>query len=416
MTSDIQITRSGQEPGAASFKIEVPPERVEAAEHKAAKAFAKRARLPGFRKGKAPLAVIKKRYHEAIREQVLHEVIGESWKATIAQEDLKPIADPRVHDVKFERGAPLTFQFHVELKPELTLERLGGFTVVRAVPSVTDEMVEAQLDDLRRQRSTWVPIEDRSPKPGELVRGSVATIESGTPGESKDFQITLGEGQAIPDIEEKLMTLAPGDTVDTTVRFPDDFPEETKRGRSRDVRIVLHEAKFQDLPALDDGFAREVGDFETLIDLRKTVREDLELEARREADGGVRRQLLEQIVAANNVPAPRPLVERFLQAYDKAYDVPADRGEAFRTEFRPIAEAQVRRDLIMEQIATQEDLHATEEELDEHIAEIAKRRSEQPGEIYTRLQKANRLREIEHGITENKVFDFLLQQSTVTES
>jgi trigger factor len=416
MADDIQVTKSREEPGSTSFRVEVAAERVARAERRAAQEIAKRSRLPGFRKGHAPLPVVRRRYHDAIREQVLREVIGESWKATLAQEKLDPIADPHVHDLKFEEGAPVTFELHVEVKPELTLERLGGFTITRTVRPVTDEMVEEQIDDLRRQRAAWVPVEGRAPQSGDLVSVSLATLEDGQAQEPKQYQVVLGQGQAIPDVEEQIMTLGVGETREADVRFPTDFPDESKRGQTRRVRLTLHELKRMDLPTLDDAFAREVGDFDSLAGLRQAVREDLGAEARREADAGVRRAAIEQIVAANDVPAPRSLVQRLIRAYAEAYSVPEERLEAFATEFLPLAESQVRRDLILDHVARAQGLQATEAELDQRIADLAARRKVEPKEVYTQLQKANRLKELEQSIIEEKVFDFLLSQSTVTES
>lgn len=416
MTTDILITKAGEEPGAASFKIEVPADRVQQAEHSAAQAFAKRARLPGFRKGKAPLAVVRKRFHDAIREQVLREVVGESWKATLDQESLEPIADPRVHDLKFEAGSPVTFEFHVELKPDVAVERVGGFTVTREPRAVTDEMVDHQLEELRRQQAPWVPVEGRPADTGEMVSVTLATLSDDDPGEAKPYQIVLGEGQAIPDVERLIATLEPGGTAEGDVTFPADFPDESKRGQTRRVRLALQEIKRRDLPALDDAFAGEVGDFDDLDALRTAVRQDLELESRREADADVRKQLIEQLAAANHIPAPRPLVDRLLHAYREAYRIPDEALEQFFTEFRPIAESQVKRDLLLDQIIGQENLRATEEELDARVAEIAARRNAEPGQVYAQLQKADRLKELEQTLTEDKVFEFLLSQSTVTES
>jgi trigger factor len=412
----IEITKSKEEPGSASFKVAVAPDRVQQAEDRAAQAFARRARLPGFRQGKAPLAVVRKRFGDAIREQVLREVLNESWKVTLEREKLDPIADPHVHDLKFESGAPLTFELHVEVKPDLTIDRLGGFSLTRTVAPVTDEMVAEQLEDLRRQRASWVPVEGDRAKPGDLAAVTLATIEDGVAGEPKPYRVVLGQGQAIPDVEEQIMSLGLGETRDTDVRFPDDFPDESKRGQTRTVRIALQEVKRQELPALDDAFAREVGDFDSLDGLRRAVRSDLELDARRGADAAVRRQLIEQIVAANNVPAPRPLVGRVLRAYAQAYSVPDERFETFAQEFFPLAEAQVRRDLVLDHVARAHHLQATEEDLDARIADIARRRDVAPGQVYTELQKAQRLKELEQTITEEKVFNHLLAQSTVTES
>ena len=413
--SDIVITKSRDEPGAASLRVEVPVERVRAAEDKATAYYAKRARLPGFRKGKAPTAVVRKRFHDAIREEVLRELIGESWKAAVAQERLKPIADPRVRDLKFEENTPVTFELVVEVKPDIKIGRLGGFKLTRKVPRVTDEMVEAQIEELRRQKAPWAP-HAGTPASGDLVQITVATLEGGQSTDEKRYELVLGQRQAIPDVETALMGMTPGQTADVEVKLPDDFPDPAKRGQPRTVRLTLHEAKRQELPPLDDAFAREIGDFETVADLRKAVRADLERDAVREADAEVRRQLLEQIVAANNLEAPRALVERLLASYAQVYEIPDGQLERFAGEFRPIAEAQVRRDLVLDFVMETHKLQATEDELDARIAQLAERRKIEPGQLYASLQKAGRLRELERGITEEKVMNHLLQQSTVTEA
>jgi len=412
----IQITKAREAPGEASFKVEVAPDRVNLAETKAAQDIAKRVRLPGFRKGKAPVAVVRKKYADAIREQVLREVITESWKATLDREQLEPIADPHVHALKFEAGTPLTFELHVELKPVITLDRLSGFALTRAVKPVTNEMVAAQLDELRQQRGAWIPVADERPRPGDLVTVNLTTVTDGAEAEPKEYRIVIGEGQAIPDVEEQIMQRLPGETAEADVRFPDDFQDETKRGTTRRVRLTLQEVKRQQLPDLDDAFAREVGDFDSLEALRKGVRDDLEADARRQADADVRRQAMEQIVAANAVPAPRALTDRLISAYAKAYSVPDESLEGFAGEFRTLAEAQVRRDLVLDHVARGNNLRATEEEIDRRVAEIATRRNAQPGDVYSQLQKAGQLKELEQRITEDKVWAFLLSHCTVTES
>ncbi len=415
-TTAIQITTLSEEPGAKNLKVEVPLDRVKAAQHKAASRYAKRAKLPGFRPGKAPLSVVRKKYRDAIRETVIRELIGEGWKAATDQADLKPIAEPRVRDLKYEEGAPVTFELVVEVKPDISLARIGGFELTRKVTPVTDEIVQAQIDEIRRQKAPWVPIEGEHPNPGELVSIGIATLNEspeGQEGESKKYQIQLGRGQAIPDLEEKIMGLAPGESVEAPVRFPDDFPDETKRGQTRDVRITLHEIKRQELPELSDDLARELGDFDTAAALEAAVRRDLETDASHEADASMRQQLIDRLVAANNLEAPRPMVQRVLSAFAHAYEVPDDQLEKFAAEFGPIAERQVRRDLIVDHVAEREHLSASEEDVDHRIEEIAKHRNTEPGKIYASLQKANRLRELERNITEEKVFSYLLEQSKV---
>jgi trigger factor len=413
--TDIRITKTASEPGATSLAVSVPAESVAAAEERATRTYQQRARLPGFRKGKAPAAIIRKQFADDIRQQALQELVQESWRAALEQEQLKPIADPHIHNLKWEAGAPVTFEFHVEVKPDLKLEKIGGFKLKRTLPAVTAAQVDAQLNELRAQRAPWTPVEAEKPKPKDLVHVTIATRE-GEGGEPKDpqpYQLVLGEGRAIPDVEQRIMSLLPGETVDATVRFPDDFAEEAKRGQTRDIRITLHEVKRQQLAELDDAFAREVGDFESLEALRQAVGEDLRKEAEREADARVRGELIEQLVAANQVTAPRPLVERALYVYAQAYSVPEERWPQFAEEFRPVAEAQVRRDLVLDHVVEAHGLKATEAELDQRIQELAAKRNMPAAQLYASLEKAKRLRDVERSITEEKAFAFLLSQSTV---
>lgn len=430
VATEIQITKTGEEPGAKNLRVEVSVERVHQAEDKAARQYAKRAKLPGFRPGKAPLTVVKRQFKDAIRESVIRELIGESWKAAVDQEQLKPIADPRIRDLKFETDAPVTFELVVEVKPELQLERLGGFTLTRKTPRVTDAMVAQQIDELRKQKAPWTPVEGERPRQDDLVSVTIATAEADQPGEPgaagagdaakwgepRQYQIQLGAGQALPDLEDKVMELKPGETGERVVRFPDDFPDESKRGQSRAVRITVHEVKRQRSPDLSDEFARELGDFNTVADLERAIREDLEAEARREADAEVRRQLIEEIITANGVEAPRPMVHRVLSAFAQTYEVPDEQLERFAQEFTPIAERQVKRDLVIDHVSEKHEIRATEEDVDGRIAEIAKRRNVEPGQVYTSLQKAGRLKELERNLTEEKVFDHLLEQSTIKDA
>src|SRR6266702_7483987 len=409
----ISVRKTAEEPGATSLAVTVPVEQVQEAEARATSAYQRRARLPGFRKGKAPAALVKRQFAEDIRQQTLEELIRESWKAALAQEALKPIADPHIHNLKWDAGTPVTFEFHVEVKPELTLERIGKFHLKRTVPKVTEDRVLAQLNELREQKAPWTPVAADKPKPKDLVQVTIATREGDAVKDPQPYQLVLGEGRAIPEVEERIMGMLPGETVDATVRFPSDFPEEAKRGQPRDIRITLHEVKRQQLPELDDAFAREVGDFESLEALRRAVRDDLERDAQREADARVRAELIEQIVAANRIAAPRPLVERALYVYAQAYGIPEGRVQQFAAEFRPVAEAQVRRDLILDYVTEREQLQASEAELERRLQELAQRRNMAATELRASLEKAKRLRDVERSITEEKVFAYLLSQSTV---
>jgi trigger factor len=413
--SEITVEKTAEDSASKSLKVTVPVDRVREAEAKALKYYVQRARLPGFRPGKAPAAVVRKRFGDAIRQSVLEEVIRESWETAKTSESLKPITDPSIRNLKFEDGSPIEFDLLVEVRPELTLERTGGFRVERRVAPVADAAVEEQLARVQEQKATWIPVEGSKPAPGQMVRVEVAPLDEAGAGAAQPYDLVLGQNQAIPDLEERIMTLLPGEQADAEVKFPEDHPDESRRGQSRRVRVTLHDVKRQDLPPLDDAFAREVGDFESLDALRAAIRQDLEREAAREADAQVRQALVQQVVEANNVQAPESLVHRLMHTYAEMYRVPQEQLEQFEQQFHQVAEAQVRRDLVLDAVVEANTLRATEAELDARVAELAASRGVPAGQLYGNLQKANRLPELERGITEEKAFAWLLQQSTIEE-
>jgi trigger factor len=395
------------------LEVSVSVEAVQEAEELTARRYASSVRLPGFRPGKAPTALVRKRFKDAIRQQTLESLLQEAYQEVVNREHLKVASTPHLHDVRFDEGKPLVFELHVEVRPEITLGRTQGFRVSRAATAVTDDSVREQIDQLRDQRASWAPVTEK-PAPGDMVTVLLATADdNGELPEGKEYRIVLGSGQAIPGIEELIMRLDAGKTVEEAVRWPDDFPDEAQRGKSKPVRVTLQDVKRKSLPDLDDAFSREVGDFESLEALRSSVRKDLESHAEREADAGVRQQIIDQIVQANAFDVPPSWVTQLVDGYMKAYQIPEEERERFTAEFRPVAERQVRRDLIIDTIAEKEKLKASEADVDERVAEVAAKRNAEPGQVYASLQKAGRLQEIERAITEEKVFKWLLERNTV---
>jgi trigger factor len=410
---DIQITTKKSDGAERLLEVSVPVEAVREVEEKTARRYASTVRLPGFRPGKVPTTVVRKRFKDAIRQQVLETLVNEAFQEVVQREGLRVAAQPHVHEVRFTDGEPLTFELHVEVRPEIELARVSGFRLKRRATEVNEEQVREQLETLRDQRATWTPVEGQ-PAPGDMVTVELATADDGgeVP-EGKEYRIVLGGGQAIAGIEELIMELVPGATVERSVRWPDDFPDEAQRGRTKQVRVTLKDVKRKAVPPLDDAFAREVGDFESLDALRGAIERDLADHVQREADAAIRSQLLDEIASANRFDVPQSWVAQLIDSYVKAYKVPDSERERFAQEFRGVAERQVRRDLIIETIAEREKLTATEADIDDRVAEVASKRNADPAQVYASLQKAGRLREIEHSITEDKVFAWLLERNTV---
>ena len=409
----IEITPKKTDGVERLLQISVPVETVRDAEEKAARRYATRVRLPGFRPGKAPAAMIRKKFADAIRQETLESLVQEAYKEVLERENFKLASQPHVHDVKFGDNEPLTFELHIEVRPELDLARTQGFRVTRTERHVTDEQVREQIEQLRDQRAAWSPAEDK-PAPGDMVTVVLATSdENGEMPEGKQYPLVLGAGQAIPGIEELIMEARPGETVERPVKWPDDFPDEGQRSKTKTVRVTVQDVKRKTVPELDDAFAREVGDFDSLEALTKAVRDDLQANAERETESEIRQKLLDDIIGANQFDVPPSWVSQLVDAYTNAYQIPEGEKERFATEFRPMAERQVRRDLVIDTVAEREGLTATEADLDDRIAETASKRNADPGQLYASLQKAGRLKELERNITEDKVFKWLMERNTV---
>lgn len=395
------------------LQVTIPVETVNEARQKAARKIASQVTIPGFRPGKAPPAMVLKRFGDAIRNEVIESLVQDAYKEVVEREQFKVAAQPHIHDLKYEEGNALSFELHVEVRPEVTLARTQGFRVTRTVRPITDDDVQQQIEQIREQRATWAPADDK-PMEGDMVTVLLATAdEDGTVPEGKEYRLVLGGGQAIPGIEEVIMELTPGNTVERPVKWPDDFPDESQQGRTKSVRVTLNDVKRKLVPPLDDAFAREIGDFDSVDAFRTTVREDMEESTRRESDADVRQKLLDEIIGANPFEVPPSWVAQLVQGYGEAYKIPEGEHERFAQQFRPTAERQVRRDLVIETIAEAEGLKATESELDDKVTELAAKRGVEPGQLYASLQKAQRLGELERGLTEDKVFEWLFARNTV---
>ncbi len=408
----IEITKNEGTGVDRHVQVSVSPETVKQAEDKAARRYASSVRLPGFRPGKAPPTMIRKKFAEAIRQEALESLVRDAYKEVIEKQDLKVASQPHVHDVKFEDGKPLTFELHFELRPTIELARTSGFKVTRRDVTISDEDVQNQVESIRDQRATWTPVEDK-PLPGDMVNIEISMGDDEVGGEARSYPLVLGTGQAIPGIEELIMEAAPGETVERPVKWPDDFPDDSQRGQSKTVKVRLQDVKRKSPPDLDDAFAREVGDFDSLDALKQVVRQDLTEHAKRDADAEVRQKLVDEIIGANPFDVPPSWVRQFAENYAEAYQIPAEDRDKFATEFRSMAERQIRRDLVIETLAEREGLAASEKDIDDRITEQSEKRGVSPGQLYAQLEKGGRLKEIERSLTEDKVFQWLLEKNEV---
>ncbi|MGD2153263.1 MAG: trigger factor [Gemmatimonadales bacterium] len=415
-TTNLQISVEETAAWSRKLVITVPEGRVKAERAKVAKQLSKRVRIPGFRKGKVPVAHLESRFGTEIDRQTQQKLIDSAFSEAVKAKELEPISAPRVAKVAYDPDSELTFEVAFDIRPEIKLDRVGGFRLSRPQVTVSDEEIDAQFAVLRRQQALWKPVA-RKPAAGDSVEVEITPLEQEKPeAEGQPYRFTLGEGRAIPDVEAAIMTLEPESADEFTVSFPDDFEDEEQRGKSRRLRVELRQVLEQELPPLDDEFARSLGDFEDVEALRAAVGQDLLRHKEQEVEAKLDHEIVESIMQANPFDVPDSMIERYLDALvgPPPEDADPDLVDQAREQARPTAEWGIKRTLIIQRVAEEQGLEATREDVQERLQELAKRVGRQVGEVRARMAKSGELRDLERRITEEKVFEYLKAQSEIS--
>jgi len=418
MTNDpstLQIDLEEQDAWRRRLTVTVPAGSVQTERRKIIQKLGGKLKLPGFRKGKVPSHVVEQRFGSALDQELLDKVIGDAYRQALQVESLEPISEGKVEDVEYQPREDLTFSISFDIQPVIELERLGGFTVQRPKIEVADEDVDRVLTRLRDQAGVWKPVEDGTVEDGNLMTLEIQRLEEGEPaGDSRPYEIVLGDGEAIPEVEDAIRTLAVGETGEFTVTFPDDFPDEERRGEKQHLRISLQGEKVKEIPELTDEFARSQGDFEDVETLKARILEDLEREAENQAESVVRSQLVENLLDANPFQVPNSMTDRYLESVlgDTSKFNPEILAQT-REKLRPEAEKAAKKILLVNRVAELQGLMATEDEVDDRVQEIAEKNDAKPAQVYANLQKAGSLEALEREITDRKVYEFLKGESTI---
>ena len=411
--SELQVEMHNHGSWGRHLTITVPADRLEAERHNAAKRLASKVRLPGFRKGKVPAQVLEKKFGGAVEQEMLEKVMGAAYREVIAREGLQPISQAAIENVDYKPGQDLKFDVHFEVRPEIELNRLGGFTARRPPIVVGDEQVEQVIQRLREEHATWQPIEaNQALVNGDMAVVEITSLEGANANQPRRYQVLLGQEQVRREIEDQIRTLAPGEQGEFTVDLPEGEDETSLKPHR--IRINLIEAKRPEYPELNEEFVRGLGDFDSAETLRARIREDLEKEAITEAERAVRQDLISQIVEANPFDVPDTMVNQYLDQIirPRKGEDPA-RMEEFKQAAYPGAQQALRRMLVLDRVAELEGLRATPNEVETRVEEIAARIGKSGHELRTQFQKSGRLGELEEQITEEKVFDYLKSLSTI---
>ncbi len=414
MESTLKITIEKPATWTRRLTITVPAEKLEQEKQTTTRRLAQKIKLPGFRKGKVPATVLERRFGPAIEQETIERVVGEAYREALKQENLQPITQPAIDNFDYKAGSDLTFRVDFDVRPEIELNRLGGFRVKREKPLVGEEAIGRVLQRLREQHAVWQPVEADSPVLGDRSVVEITPLDGDKPGTPRRYQIFVGEGQVRPEIEERVRTLKPGETGEFRIELPENTEDQNGPVKEHHLRVHLAEVRRPQYPTIDDEFARSVGEFDTVGAMRERVREDLEKEAEAQSHRDARHQLVEQIIEANAFEVPDSMVDRYLEQVIRPRKGEDDsRMKELRESARPAAAHAIKRMMVLERVAELEGLHATQDELEERFEELARQHSRPAREIRAQLKKEGRDREVEEQLTEDKVFAYLESLSTI---
>ncbi len=418
-TLDLKIDVAEPEGWGRRLTITVPADRVQRERDTVVQRIRKRARLPGFRQGRVPASVLQRQFGDAIQSETVERLVDAAYRQALSEKGFEPISQGHVDRVDYSPGADLTFDVHFEVKPQIELGRLGGFVVQRAPAAVGEEQVDQVVERLRTEQAEWRKLEEGRPASGDRVAVQITPLKEDEAVETakpRRYQIVLGQGQAIADVEAAIQTLEVGMSGEFVISVPADESEGAEPEEQR-VQVELLELERPDLAEVDDDFARGLGDFESLQQLRDRIREDLQRESDSEAESEVRRRLLDQVIEANAFDVPESMIARYVeQLFGGEQKIPAERRAELLEAARPAAERALRRSMVVERVAEMHGLRPSEEEVDARVEQVAERSGRPVAEVWSQLQRSGRLERIENDLLEDKVFEYLKSQSEITET
>jgi trigger factor len=419
------------EKNTATLEIEVSEEQFEKGIQKAYKKNVGRFNIPGFRKGKAPRVIIERYYGEGVfYEDAINEVCPEAYQAAVDQHKLHPVDRPEIDIVQLEKGKPFIFKAIVTVKPEVVLGDYKGIRVEKKEYPVTDEDVDKELENMRNANARMVAVEGRPAEKDDMViidyKGFVGEeqFEGGT---AENRSLVLGSGHFIEGFEDQLIGAKAGDSIEVKVTFPEDYHVEHLAGEEAVFKVDVKEIKEKELPDLDDEFAKDVSEFETLEDLKKDIRKKLEERAAHRAKHETEDEVIKRVTELSEIDIPEVMIEKQIDSMVRDFEMQLmyqglklegyldyykKSMEEFRDGLRSEATERVRTQLTLEKVSQAEGITASEEELDKELEEMAKRYKMEDIEKFKKSMGEDELNYIRESIIVRKTVDFLVGELT----
>ena len=415
--------------------VEVSPEAVKEGVEAKVRELGRKVRVPGFRPGKAPRRVIENHLgRDYIFYEALQDRLPTWYSEAVVETDLRPIDRPEIHfDEPLDEEEGFKFSATVAVRPEAAISGYRGLEVPKEAVEVSEEQVDEQLEQMRGQFATLAAVEDRPVSEGDFViidfhgeRMAGGPLEGA---QAEDYMLEVGRGELLEDFERELVGMKADERKQFGVTFPMDYAEESLRGQSVLFRVHLKEIKERDLPPLDDEFAKEASEFETLEELRAAVREQLEAAEERRVEGEFRARVLDAAATEAEVEVPGVMVdekvdemlggfERSLRAQGiepgQYYQIAGTSAEDIKDRVRPDAADTVKKELTLDAVATAEGIEADEEQVMHEISHLAEDSDREPAEIAETMRKNGTYALLEEEIARAKALDFLVENAVPT--
>ncbi len=355
--------------------IEVPPEELDQDYSAILEDYQKRAALPGFRKGHVPRNVLELQFGHSMDNDVLERAVKRSYERAVREQKLDPVSFPSIDKIRFDKGKPLTYEAKVEVRPDVNPRDYFGLEIKATETAVADEEVEKALEELRQRTAEWVAVE-REAGPGDAVLVDYGRLNAkGKPihrSEQKDALVELDAQGLLPEFRENLRGKKAGDSAKFTVTYPSEFANEELRGKTVTFSLEVKGVRERKLRPLDDGFAADVAGMRDLAELKARMRLNLEGEARLKTLREQEEAFVDQILAKNPFDLPESMVREYLEELiqrlrSEGRPWTPEEEEKFRSEYRPMAERRIKRDLLLDAIIRAEGVSVPEEEIDQTL-------------------------------------------------
>jgi trigger factor len=405
------------------IEVTVPVDEIARETDRVVADIQQKAKLPGFRPGKAPASLIRTKFSKQVRDDVLENLLPKYFRQKVEEEHLEVVGRPNVKDVHFHEGEPLRFKAEFEVAPEIELKDYRGVTVHYGEPQVSDEDIAKRLEEIREQKSQMVNIEPRAVVDGDYA---VVTLDSlagvDQPIHQDEVVLHVGDPDTMTGFSEALRGMSPEEEKEFDVSYPEDFGQERLAGKTVRFRAKLTTIRSKELPELNDEFAQDLGDYTTLNDLREAVRKAIFHEREYAAQQKAKDELIEKLIETHDFPVPEAYIERQIESQlENQFRELAERGvdpaklkidwAKLKDAQRPKALHDVKASLLVDKIAEREAIAPTNDEVDAEVQRIAKQQREPVAAVRKKLQKDGILSRIAYQIRSNKTLNFLFEHA-----